>query len=302
MTVDAGKSTVHELHPSQIPGAFETHLIRETPIGLIEFESAPSGFLLKSGELRKADWRAYYHTPIEETKRKRLVSVTTWGDVVHPKNLSYFGEEHGVYGAAEVFRRGQDWSDEHDLLSLVRSQKLGVDAARDRAASRGLDMHAVLESYMLTGTVPNPSDFAPEIVGYYQALSRWLLKADPEPVHVELLVASPDDGYAGRLDLVAKIGGLKCLADLKTQERGQSYRGHHYQLAAYRRGMFKCGDGWPDRSMIVVLAADGGFREIDCQVTDPMLSTALAFYRDAVGIDRACEKANKIEREARRAA
>ena len=295
----------------RLPGSFETHLRREIPTGAfaggqVEFEYAPAGWPKKDGSPRLQDHRAYWWTGPDDEKRTRMVSSTTWGDAVHPKSLQWFGEKHGVYGAAEIVRRGLwnflDEEDEDDLYELVKSHRLGVDAARDRAATRGIDVHTILENYALRSEFPNPSDHLPEMHGYIQAAARWLQFADPEPLEVEQLVCSPEDGYAGRIDLIAKINGLRTIVDFKSQERGQVFRAAHFQVASYRRADHKMGSRWADRCVIVVLSPDGVFREADCLVTDLELTDALRFYRAAKRVDADCEKANRIERKAREAA
>ena len=56
-------SVVEAVDPATIPGALELFMRREVGDGdgLIEFEFAPAGWLMSSGEVRQKDWRAYFY-------------------------------------------------------------------------------------------------------------------------------------------------------------------------------------------------------------------------------------------------
>jgi len=291
--------------PRNVAGAMEVALRRELPDGgLIEFESAPIGFLTKGGEPRRAPWRAYFYTDPCGVRR-RYPSVTTWLSAVLPKDLTRFGEEHGIRGLAELVRRGEWNPREHtdeDAVQRVRAAKLGAEAARDRAATRGTDAHALVEAFLETGEPPSIEDWPVEMHGYVRALTWWYLATNPEPLEVEQLVASPTHGYAGRVDLIARIDGVRALVDFKTNPRAQLWPGGHFQTRAYARASVECGLEPCERVMLVCFAADGAFREMDCCVDDAGLDAALAFYAAVKPVNAACEVHNRAERDARRLA
>lgn len=325
--------TTIDLHPSQIPGAIQDRKTRELADGsVIEFEFAPYGWLTQDGEPRQKDHRAYYFTATPEClscggsgrapsekrpdgtvqckpckgsgkgKRERMPSVTTLLDAICPKpGLTWWGEARGIEGAVEAMRRGEISlsTDPADAVKLVRELKLGADQARDTAATRGLNVHSLLESYMETGTVPNLADHPVEHHGYLQGLCAFLLKNDPEPVAVEQLVCDPDAGYAGRRDLVAMVDGCRVGFDAKTQERGGIYSSAHVQLQMYERGGIACGDEPCDRLVVVVFAANGEFREMACEAMPRTVEAALAYAREIRPIDSLCEGQNRAERKAR---
>lgn len=287
------------------PGAMEERKSRVVPGGLIEYEAAPAGWLTKAGTPRLKDWRAYYWTPAGKGRRVRLPSVSTLLDVVCPKDgLPWWAEARGIEGAIEAIRRGE--LDPHDPASAanavdtVRALRLGADRARDDAADRGINLHALLEHYMLMGESPDIGQHPVEHHGYIRALARWLMKARPEPKAVEQLVCDPDAMYAGRLDLRAHIDGVLTTVDLKTQVRAGIWRRAHLQVGLYERAAVKNGAIPADRLLIVVLAEDGEFREMECEAIDETIDAALCFYREVQPIDSACERANLREREARK--
>lgn len=323
-----------EQHPSLIPGALEEQKSRVLADGsVIEFEFAPAGWLTKAGEPRFKDWRAYFYvTGCEDctgggrvpgkrdgtTKqcpackgtgrpRRRYPSVTTQLDAVIPKpGIPVWAEARGIEGAIEAVRRGL--IDPHDPASVaraveeVRAARLGADRARDVAADRGLNVHACLEHYMLTGSPPNPVDHPVEHWGYLRGLTRFLLKTDPEPEAVEQLVVHPEHGYAGRLDLRArfpKLGIGLATVDAKTQERGGIYLGAHAQVNLYERAAVRCGDEPADRLFVVVFDADGEFRMMPADHPSEFADAALAWCAQARPVDSMCESANRAARKAR---
>jgi hypothetical protein len=248
------------------------------------------------------------------TKRIRVPSVSTILDAICPKpGLPIWSEARGIEGAIEAVRRGEvprlGEADAYRLdldatkaVEVVRRLKLGADRARDDAADRGLNVHACLEHYMLTGSPPNPADHPEAHRGYLQALTRWLLKAQPERegAMVEELVASRMRGYAGRIDLRAKLAdGLLYAIDAKTQERGGIYLAAHAQINLYEDAAVECGDDPADRRLVVVFADNGEFREMCADQPPEFTEAALAWMQFARPVDAECERHNRIEREAR---
>jgi hypothetical protein len=288
---------------SVTPFPQEIHKERQVSDGLIEFEHCPVGTLTKKGEPRKTDWRAYHWTPTDG-KRERMVSVSTVLDAIMPKpGLVPWSEAAGARGVMRAIGLGEvdPLEDSPDTaVRKMRSLRLGADAARDEAADRGIDIHALLEAYARTGTAPNPADFPSDRHGYIRALTRWLLHADPEPVAIEELVCSPEDGYAGRMDLIARSRGKLVAFDAKTSAKGQVFPGAHAQLRLYVKAHVRCGGEIPDESRIVAFAADGQFREMDCASID--IGKALQWYSALKPVNSACEAQNRVEREARKAA
>ncbi len=321
--------TVAELDPSVQPGALQHHITRDLPgVGVLDFESAPAGWVAKNGERRSRDHRAYYltaHGPCPagcdegrepgarpgttrkcktcggtgQPKRRQLISVTTLIGQITPKaGLMPWAEARGIEGAVEAVRRGLiDPADEAaDVVRVVRGAGLGADRARDQAADRGLDVHACLERYMLTGEPPRLQDHPVEHAGYVRALALWLDVVQPEPVSVEEVVCDPDAGYAGRYDLVAKVDGQVGLFDAKTSERGGIYDAAHLQLALRRRAMVASGDGMVDFGRVVLFAADGSWRMMDQAADDGLVDAAVDFAHRLGPVTALCERENRQAR------
>lgn len=290
---------------AQTPGAMEIEVERQVPGGTIRFEQAPAGWLSKNGQPRVQDWRAYFWVP-DDGRRVRLPSVTTWLSSILPKDLTRWGEMHGIIGAVEAIRRGELDPSEHtdeDAVERVRALKLGADAARDRAAGRGIDVHAFLEDYGRTGRMPS-MDVPMELAGYVKGLQDFIADFDPEPVAVELLVADPDEGYAGRLDLKAHIRSEHFpsrdlrVCDLKTSPKRSIWPAAHAQTRAYARADERCGGEPSATPLIVVVDAEGRYDVRDCLCSDEQLDAALRWYRSVSPINSACESRHRQLRKA----
>ncbi|MGH2876665.1 MAG: hypothetical protein ACRDLV_10475 [Solirubrobacteraceae bacterium] len=321
-----------ETAPEFTPGAMQTVKERRLPSGhLITFEFAPAGWLKRTGAPRYDDWRAYYLTASPEcevcggsgrapsekrqdatirckpckgtgrTQRTRVESVTTICGRILPKDgLPPWAEMAGIHGTVEAVRRGliTAHSTDEEAVAIVRANKLGADAERNRAANRGLNVHALLEMFMLTGAPPNPADHPQPHRPFIRGLVKWLLWADPEPEAVELIVADPERGYAGRLDLLARIDGRVTLVDLKTQENGAIYESAHIQAGLYRDAELRWGEHRPTHAVVVVVDGHGSFREMDLLADAELSNRALAFYAQIKPVTAGCNQQNSIIRQA----
>lgn len=287
--------------PQLTPGAMAVELSRTLPSGgVIDFESAPAGWLTKDGKPRRKDWRRYHFTEEPGTKASIVPSVTTICSAVLPKDgLPPWYEARGIEGALEAVRQGKlnTAATNDEAIATVRRLGLGADRARNVAADRGLGLHAILEEYMSTGQPPNPVDHPEPHRPFIRGLVKWLLWADPEPVAVELLVADPERGYAGRADLIARIGKQLTLIDLKTQPYGAIFDSAHLQVELLRQAEERHGEHRPDTQLLVAVDATGGFREMGCVAGVELAARALHFYAEVRDLCSKCESANKVQRQ-----
>jgi hypothetical protein len=250
--------------------------------GRIEFEERPPRTPRGRGS------RAYYWTPVDG-ERRELKSVTTiLGDVVPKFALQAWYEEMGAAGAAQLAAEGRlNGVDPDRAIDLVRAEGLGAAARSKGAMGRGLAVHALLENYALTGDAPNPNDHPEEVRGYVRGLVDWLLVADPEPIAVERLTCEPDLGYAGRMDLRARVRGRDVVVDLKTNRRGAVYLEAHIQAVGYALGEIACGDGPPDGCMVVAVGREGTFEESDVICEASVWDDLMGWHRTLGGLKSA---------------
>jgi hypothetical protein len=219
--------------------------------GLIEFEERTTGF------------RAYWYTAPDAPKRVRLPSVTTiLGKISGDGGLLDWYEARGAEAALTLARQGfLDNVAVERAVEATREAGMGAKDHARKAADRGIRIHAILQAYAERGDVPNPADYAETDRGYIRGLIRWLIHADPKPVAVESLVVHPEFGYAGRLDLRARVHGKECIVDLKTNRRAQIYSKACLQTVAYHVADVRCGADPADGELLVAVGPDGKYAE-----------------------------------------
>src|SRR3954451_24960463 len=140
---------------------------------------------------------------LKAPKRVRLESVSSVLDAVLPKGgLAYWMERETRKGVATLARAGEpvDRMTNDEIARAMREAGIGAEGARNTAARRGINIHALLERYARDGSWADPLGVLdPEDYGYAHALNDWLAKHRPEPLEIEQLVCDPEAGYAGRL-------------------------------------------------------------------------------------------------------
>lgn len=167
--------------------------------------------------------RLYQHPVTAET----AVSVTTiLGDGIPKKALvGWAAKEAASYAVdnidelAELAQKGG----EHRLEAIDRI-KGSPWRRRDNKANMGTAVHDIAERMGLEG--PGAIDVAsydPDLQGYVRSLVRWWEAWKPEVQMTEATVWSREWGYAGTLDLIAKIeipghGEVTALIDYKSSK------------------------------------------------------------------------------------
>ena len=267
----------------------ETHLVRDLgPLGMLTFTDNGKS-------------RIYRHEPTEG-KAVRLTSVTTILNALAKPALVIWSEEQGIIGTVEALRRGLidplALDDPRHAVRVVRDNQLGADAAKNKAARRGLTIHDALESWCGGEDLPEPALMDPEHRPYLQGLARALLKLDPDPISVEQITASLEHGYAGRYDLLAVIDGQRTLVDLKTSKNGRGYPEAHLQVEAYRLAEHELGVEPIDRCMVVGVGEDGSFCD-DPGCSDPeTFLSVLAAHRGLAAVRRGLSAADRAAKAA----
>jgi hypothetical protein len=260
--------------------------------------------VLPSGDtlvFRDGPRRAYHLQPADGGKAKKLVSVTTALGILAKPALIRWAEERGAAGALAAVRLGELRPDVHadeEAVGVVRALDLGADAAKRKASTRGLSIHDALEAWSTDGDLPNPADMDPEHRPYLQGLMRWLVKADPEPEAVEEVTCHPQLGYAGRLDLIARIGGRRVLCDLKTAKGGRGYPEAHVQARAYEMAEVALGGEQVDDCLIVAVGPDGQFCEDWCTAPHDAFERVLDVYRLMADVRRPIDAAARAAKKA----
>jgi hypothetical protein len=123
----------------------------------------------------------------------------------------------------------------------------------EEARDRGSAVHALCERYA-QGCRTDGKGRRLEELAYVNAFAAWVKGKGVYAISTEAMIDHVIDGfrYCGRYDLLAEIGGRRVLVDIKT---GSPTKWHPIQMAMYAVAVD------PDRSMVLYLKADGGYKE-----------------------------------------
>lgn len=263
-------------------------LTRSVPFGLVEFEQRPpteKGFVYRA-----------YHVTIDG-ERRRLPSYSTIVNVLAKRALLDWYEQKGIESALELERAGRlAHVSIADAAAVMRANKLGARAHLKEAQDRGLNLHALLEHYARTGEPPNPAEHPDEQRGYIRALVSWLLYAERRGIafeDVERIVAHPAHGYAGRMDVRARMNDYPLVIDLKTNRHGRVFTDHHYQPVAYAVADEACGAEPVHDCLIVAIGPDGAYDEMRSCASPADWLAVLDTYKRASELDKAVRAERK---------
>ena len=192
-----------------------------------------------------AQWnRARFYT----IDGRQLPSVTTILDVIAKPALGpwYAKEERRYFEAAmlEVLAR-PGGRDPEFVLSAVAEAVTGVKAAdreRQKAAAVGTAIHAGIEWHLRTrlGEDAGPEPRLPEAaIWAVESWKDWGRGVDLQPLAIERAVYCELCGYAGTLDLYARVAGVFSVIDWKS---GRAiYPEAFLQNVAYRHAAERLG-------------------------------------------------------------
>ena len=140
------------------------------------------------------------------------MDLSGWAGYMAAKSLS------------EDQRLSQALADGRQLRSLVRDAANAAEIYRDQAAARGDRVHNYAEAWALQalGQEHDLAGAKAELeanneLAYAQHFESWWADYNVEPLAAEVTVWNDTVGYAGTIDLVAKIGGRVCIVDYKTK-------------------------------------------------------------------------------------
>lgn len=223
--------------------------------------------------------------------------------------------EHGIpkpglihWAAIEVARCAIDHI---PRLSRLRGQtardncyewlRRAAERKRDEAADLGSAIHDHVEARILGAPTPRPSELERPFI---DAFDRFLDEQQPVFRATEMVVANPDDGWAGKLDTALQLpryGPVVLTGDWKTGRK--VYDEAALQLSAYRRATIGwLRDGTPvtpeptEGAVVVHIRPDvhekhGGYRIYRADTSDEVYASFLAARDVAYGWTRRRKKA-----------
>ncbi len=188
---------------------------------------------------------------------RQLPSVTTVLDVIAKPGLGpwYAKEERRYFEAAmlEVLSRPGARDPEYVLTAVVEAVS-GVKAAdreKQKAAAIGTAMHAGIEWQLRTmlGEDAGPEPRLPDMATWaVESWKDWAKGVVLEPLAIERPVYCPDCGYAGTMDLYARVKGVLTVLDWKSGKA--IYPEAFLQNVAYRHAAAR--QGMPSAQGLIV--------------------------------------------------
>lgn len=177
----------------------------------------------------------------------RMWSVTTiLGTLDKPALIPWAAKEtaQAAVNAADslAIRIAEDG--EAETVKWLSGARFRRPRGQRSATELGTAVHAACEEYALTGRRPDVDD---EVVPFLDQFDDWLQKFSPSFEATEVTVYSPTWGYAGTLDAVAVIDGVRFIVDYKTTRKTTDAKGNPtapypeqvaLQLAAYRHAEY----------------------------------------------------------------
>ena len=192
----------------------------------------------------KPSWRDRFYT----IEGQRLPSVTTILDIIAKPALGpwYAKEERRYFETAmlEVLTRPGARDPEY-VLAAVAQAVTGVKAAdreKQRAAAIGTAVHAGIEWELRRqlGEDAGPEPRLPEAAAWaLESWKDWARSVNLEPLAIERTIYCLECGYAGTLDLYARVKGVLTVLDWKSGKA--IYPEAFLQNLAYRHAATRAG-------------------------------------------------------------
>lgn len=259
----------------------------------VERFDQPSGTAVyyKDGEefhetQRHTYWEGYDPETGKCSGRVPGISTISKCDGSNPSRLLGWKERVTCEGVAKVAADSPNlqWlRDGATVLAALKQAEASADDELERAARRGTAAHSVLES-LAEGVIP------PFTNGYEMAAISWWKTRRPEVVECEQVVFDATRKFAGRFDLLVSPD-IPTLIDLKTSKG--VYASHAMQTNLYRLACTASGYPTPERLLIVLVAADGSWQEVEIPIRPEWALAAIELYKVGGEINRTLTQARK---------
>lgn len=172
-----------------------------------------------------------------QTPHGRMYSRRVGGQLEVPSITTVIGQQSADLGGWHGYMAAKAALEDDRALRAARSPGLrhavirdaaaAAERYRDRAAARGDRVHQYCEAVALEQLgEPGASQARAEAretlalhgeTAWADRFDEWWALYHPEPLAAEVTVWNETVGYAGTLDLVARIGGRVCIIDYKTK-------------------------------------------------------------------------------------
>lgn len=215
---------------------------------LIQRESA-SHWYLPDGtpyhDVPRADGNGTRSVTLRDARKvNALPSVTNILSVLSKPGLDAWKQEQAIMAALTLPKRGDE-----SLDAFARRVVTDMSEQVRSAADLGSAVHAAIEVYLQTSEPPEN----PDILRLFEPVKLWIDEHIERIGLVEAVAVHSEFGYAGRIDLVAKLKstGTWAVIDFKTQKmkpdkkgvfQAAFYETWPLQLMAYFRALNHAGE------------------------------------------------------------
>lgn len=135
----------------------------------------------------------------------------------------------------------QHWFGKQVWSAMIADPTLSWEQARqkpyetrDRAASRGSTVHSIIEAIKAGAEM---DEISPKYQGYLDAFKQWMSDYSVEIVEQEKTIYHEEEGYAGTLDLLAKVNNNELITVVDVKTGKAIYPEAFLQIAAYREAV-----------------------------------------------------------------
>lgn len=194
----------------------------------------------------RADGKGERPTSLRDARKLRLFpSVTNYMSVLAKPGLDTWRIEQGILSALTLPRFEGELDDD-----FARRVVTDMTAQVETASSLGSQIHAACEVYANSKELPE----SPEVAALFAPVREWFDSEVERIDCIERVVVHGEWGYAGRVDMVAKLkstGGW-AVVDFKTQKvrrdakgvvKPSFYETWPLQLEAYRQAILHGAQG-----------------------------------------------------------
>ena len=229
---------------------------------LVKRESASHWYLpdrTPFHEVERADGKGLRPVTLRDARKMRAYpSVTNILGVLAKPGLDAWKQEQAILAALTLPREPEE-----SLDAFARRVVTDMGEQVQHAADLGTQIHAACEIYAQSKALPESAD----VRALFEPVREWFDAEVERIASVEAIVAHHEFGYAGTVDLVAKLkstGGW-AVVDFKSQRVKRDAKGAvkpafyepwPLQLEAYRQAILHSAEGrQPTDSVSVVIGA-----------------------------------------------
>ncbi len=224
-----------------------------------------------------------------------IPSTTTVLEVKGKPQLAFWGANKAVEIVRQKWHAGRKYAIKQ-IESILKQAGMAHVFEADEAKGIGTAVHDWFEAYarfcIENGHPPlvlDPEDetenpdalylpYSDEARSSVLAFLDWVEQHDVEFILVEQRVVSVEDGWAGTLDLLARVDGVEGVWDYKTSKA--IYGEHFIQAAAYAKALREMGIADPKELWVLRVPKDGGEFEAKCHTQLPNKWTMAQLYND----------------------